>query len=121
MKRLSPRQAAREIIVADDSKLSAVVGTKSPVPVEVIAFGWNPEAIYLQSLGAKVYLRKNKDGGNFITQEGNLILDCTFGPIERLDELTDWLKARAAIVNRPLGGYGDGHHCCRKERAQPPE
>ncbi len=92
----------REIIVADDSKLSAVVGTKSPVPVEVIAFGWNPEAIYLQSLGAKVYLRKNKDGGNFITQEGNLILDCTFGPIERLDELTDWLKARAAIVESGL-------------------
>ena len=41
-----------EIIVVDESKLSVNLGTHFALPVEVLPFGWAPEAAYLESLGA---------------------------------------------------------------------
>ena len=44
----------REIIVVDETKLSDNLGTRFALPVEVLPFGWAPEADYLKSLGASV-------------------------------------------------------------------
>jgi len=48
----------REIIVIDESKLSPALGTRWPVPVEVIPFGWRTQALYLESVGASVSVRQ---------------------------------------------------------------
>jgi ribose 5-phosphate isomerase A len=67
--------AARFVVVADETKLVDRLGDRAPLPVEVIAFartvcerllgeeGWSPEL-------------RIRDGGPWITDEGNLILDC---------------------------------------------
>lgn len=68
----------RNIIIVDDSKYSLVLGTRWPLPVEVIPFAWPLEADYANSLGARVALRKNVDGSPFTTDQGNYILDCDF-------------------------------------------
>src|SRR5262249_30942954 len=49
----------REIIVVDQEKRSPILGTRWAVPIEVVPFGWRPEARYLESLGASVRLRAN--------------------------------------------------------------
>ncbi|MEM7333752.1 MAG: ribose 5-phosphate isomerase A [Chloroflexota bacterium] len=68
----------RLIIVADDSKLVRRIATKFPVPVEVIPFAKQPVSQALESLGAKVSLRFKEENTPFITDEQNLIFDCTF-------------------------------------------
>ncbi|MBN1657293.1 MAG: ribose-5-phosphate isomerase RpiA [Anaerolineae bacterium] len=88
----------REIIIVDESKLSPALGTHWPVPVEVIPFGWRTQAAYLESLGARVHLRPDAHGQPFQTDEGNLILDCDFGPIDDPSGLGARLDARTGIV-----------------------
>ncbi len=92
----------REMIIVDEEKLSPVLGTRWVVPVEVIAFGWGSQAIYLESLGARVSLRQNDRGTTFQTDQGNIILDCSFGPIDDLAGLSDRLIMRVGIVEHGL-------------------
>lgn len=65
------------IVVGDYTKDVTKLGTKAPVPVEVVPFAQRPVADYLTSLGARVILRK-KEGSTFKTDENNIILDCHF-------------------------------------------
>lgn len=92
----------REIIIVDDSKPSPALGTHHALPVEVVPFGWGSQARFLESLGAKVTLRRKADETPFITDSGNLILDCGFGPILQPTELGAQLKARTGIVDHGL-------------------
>lgn len=91
----------REIVVVDQTKLSPALGTRWAVPVEVTPFGWRSQAAYLESLGAEVIRRQN-DGTPLQTDQGNLILDCDFGPIAEPARLADRLSERAGIVEHGL-------------------
>ncbi|MBS0561371.1 MAG: ribose-5-phosphate isomerase RpiA [Proteobacteria bacterium] len=91
----------REVIVVDESKLSPRIGTRWPLPVEVMEFGWRAQARFLESLGAEPVLR-HTDGGAFRTDQGNLILDCRFGPIADPAGLAAALSTRAGIVEHGL-------------------
>jgi ribose 5-phosphate isomerase A len=96
-------QASRRVvIVADDSKLSARLGARNPVPVEALTFGWRSQFRYLESLGARVAVRHGADGSHFVTDSGNMILDCSFGPIVNPAALATALSARAGIVEHGL-------------------
>jgi ribose 5-phosphate isomerase A len=92
----------REIIVVDDSKISPALGTHWAVPVEVIPFGWGSQAIFLKSLHAEVKVRLGDDGLPYKTDQGNLILDCHFGPLADPAGLAVLLKGRAGIVEHGL-------------------
>jgi ribose 5-phosphate isomerase A len=92
----------REIIVVDSSKLTPVLGRKRCVPVEVISFGWKSQAMFLESLGAKVAMRRNADRSPYHSDCGNWILECNFGPIERPHVLAEKIKNRAGIVEHGL-------------------
>jgi len=92
----------REVIAVDASKLSDLLGTRWAVPVEVVPFGWHPQAEFMESLGAKVTLRKHADGTVFETDQGNLIVDANFGPIEDPGSLAAKLTARVGIVEHGL-------------------
>jgi ribose 5-phosphate isomerase A len=92
----------REIIAVDESKLSPALGTYWPVPVEVVLFGWRTQAAFLESLGAEPVLRLADDGTPFETDQGNLILDCDFGPIPDPAQLAVRLKAHSGIVEHGL-------------------
>ncbi|OQY82379.1 MAG: ribose 5-phosphate isomerase A [Chloroflexi bacterium UTCFX4] len=94
--------SAREIIVVDETKLSPRLGTRFAVPVEVLPFGWRSQARFLETLGATYTIRQNPDGARFITDSGNLILDCHFGPLADARALADALAARAGIVEHGL-------------------
>ena len=92
----------REVIVVDESKLSPLLGTAWPVPVEVVPFGWRSQSSYLESLGAQPLLRLGEDGAPLLTDQGNLILDCRFGPIPDPATLAGQMKERAGIVEHGL-------------------
>ena len=94
--------SVREVIVVDHTKPSPQLGTHAVVPVEVAQFGWRPEAEYLDDLGADVTIRRGADGAEFVTDEGNWILDCGFGPIADPARLAARLDRRAGIVEHGL-------------------
>ena len=89
-------------IIVDDSKLSENLGEKWPVPIEVVKMALEVETNYLQSLGAKVTLRRNNFGETFITDEGNYILDANFGVIKNAKKLGKKLDKRAGIAQHGL-------------------
>ena len=96
-------QAGRRlIIVVDESKLSLRLGDRWALPVEVIPFGWKTQLSYLENLGARVNLRRDPKHNVFITDQGNYILDCRFGPIHTASKLAQSLKTRAVIVEHGL-------------------
>lgn len=92
----------REVIVVDESKLSATLGAKRAVPVEVTPFGCRPELEYLTSLGAEVELRLKEDQTPFTTDQGNCVLDADFGSIRNPATLAAILDARAAVMGHGL-------------------
>jgi ribose 5-phosphate isomerase A len=71
----------RFVVVVDQEKLVHRLGEHFPVPVEVTQFGWQATAAALEKLGAAPDLRQEGDHP-FVTDGGNFILDCRFGPIE---------------------------------------
>lgn len=96
-------QASRQmLVVGDESKLSEKLGTHFKLPVEVVPFGWQSQARYLESLGGKVILRLGKDGAPYKTDQGNHILDCDFGPMDDPVTLGARIRARAGIVEHGL-------------------
>ena len=92
----------RHITVVDDSKLSPTLGARRAVPVEVVRFGWRRQAEYLHRLGAEVTLRMLPGGASFVTDQGNLVLDCRFGPIADPAGLATRIRARAGVVEHGL-------------------
>jgi ribose 5-phosphate isomerase A len=94
--------SAREIIVVDESKTSPALGTHWPVPVEIVRFGRGATIAFLQDHCQDAKLRLGDDGEPFVTDQGNLIMDCNFGPIENPAELAALLKGRTGIIEHGL-------------------
>lgn len=92
----------RVVIVVDEEKLSERLGTKFYLPVEMLRFGWESQKKFLESLGARVVVRQDKNGGDYKTDCGNMILDCHFGPMKDAVGLASQLGERAGIVEHGL-------------------
>jgi ribose 5-phosphate isomerase A len=94
----------KEIIVVDESKLVELLGTKSPVPVEVIQFAWNTCKTKLESLPCEPILRKDKNNPqlNYVTDNDNFILDCKFSGIQSPIELELKLNNIPGVIENGL-------------------
>ena len=71
----------RLVIVVDQEKLVERLGEHTPVPVEVTQFGWQATAVALAKLGCIPERRYTASEQPFVTDGGNHILDCRFGPL----------------------------------------
>ena len=91
----------REVIAADASKVVPQLGTHHAVPVEVVRFGWRHTARALERLGARVTPRQAA-GDFYLTDGGNFILDCAFGPLPDPPALAAALKALPGVVEHGL-------------------
>jgi ribose 5-phosphate isomerase A len=92
----------RLIIIADGTKLVDRLGAHFAVPVEVVQFGWQSVERRLQKLGAKTALRPGPDAKPYVTDGGNFILDCSFGPIESPAVLDQELNSVVGVVEHGL-------------------
>ncbi|RLF06295.1 MAG: ribose 5-phosphate isomerase A [Thermoprotei archaeon] len=91
----------REVIIVDASKLVERLGTKSPLPVEVVPFGWKVCAERLRELGCEPVLRQG-DGGVYTTDSGNYILDCRFDGVEDPEALERRINMIPGVVENGL-------------------
>jgi ribose 5-phosphate isomerase A len=83
----------RLVIVVDQEKLVDQLGDHTPVPIEVVQFGWQATAAKLTQLGAEPVLRHAHEDHPFITDGGNYTLDCRF------PRITDAKKLERDIIS----------------------
>jgi len=88
----------RLVIIIHASKLVSRLAISDPVPVEVVAFGWQVTVRNLSNLGAKPLLRRNPDGEPYYSDGGNYIIDCTFEPSVSAVELARRLDHVVGLV-----------------------
>jgi ribose 5-phosphate isomerase A len=95
------------VVVADESKQVKKLG-KFPLPVEILVFGskatiWKIErAFKILKLDAAINVRRTKDGELFLTENGNLILDCSIGDIPEPERLEALLNSIPGVVETGL-------------------
>ncbi|MCR5437149.1 MAG: ribose-5-phosphate isomerase RpiA [Treponema sp.] len=91
------------VVVADSSKAVETLGTKFPVPVEIIGEARVPVTNALNALGADCVLREGvRKCGPVITDNGNQILDCTWkSPIDAV-QMEDKINSIAGVVENGL-------------------
>ena len=97
-------QASRRLaIMVDDGKMVSALGTRCPVPVEVVQFGWEVHGPFVESCGADPVLRVGPDGEPMVTDNGNYIIDCHFaGGIDDAEGFERAIRARAGVVESGL-------------------
>lgn len=88
--------AARFIVMVDESKCVDRIGSKAPVPVEIDPFGLGIQIPFLKQFGCTPELRDSADGTPFRTDGGNLIIDCYFS-----DGLSDPAGFALELDRRP--------------------
>jgi ribose 5-phosphate isomerase A len=94
--------AQRFIVVADETKMVEKLG-KNPLPVEVIRLALPLVRRQLQDLGLNPVLRPARDGaGPWITDEGNVILDCHCGVIEEPRKTAAEIRNIVGVVEHGL-------------------
>jgi ribose 5-phosphate isomerase A len=95
--------AAQMVVVVDDHKLVNRLG-RFPLPVEVIPFGWEKVFEKLRGLGCEPLLRKKKDNGKetLLTDNGNYIIDCSFGEIADPTTLEEQINAITGVAENGL-------------------
>jgi len=91
----------REVIICDASKVVPKLGVKTPLPVEVLRFGWMTTRGHLERLRSKARLRE-KDGSPFVSDNGNYIIDCQFRGIPDAEQLEEDVNTIAGVVENGL-------------------
>lgn len=92
----------RLVIVVDESKRVLQLGTRAPLPVEVVPFGWRTVENYVRTLGGDPAMRLDAGGKPYVTDNGNLILDCRFPGITDPADLEQRLNNRAGVIENGL-------------------
>lgn len=110
---------AREKIVAASARLFVLIGDagkrvqqlaeRTPVPVEILPFGWRRTALLLEELGLEPRLRAANPGSVVaaesapsITDNGNWILDCRVRLPADLERLAERISALPGVVEHGL-------------------
>jgi ribose 5-phosphate isomerase A len=94
--------SAQMVVVADQRKVVQQLGSGFKIPVEVVVFGWRTTAKRLQDIGANPLLRLTPEGKTFVTDGGNYILDCAYGPIPSPANLQTQLDGIVGVVEHGL-------------------
>jgi len=88
--------AKKVVIMADDSKF--VTNFDRSVPIEVHPLARNTVTKNISKIGGKPKIRTLDRGYPFITENGNIILDCNFGVIKKPKLLREKIKNISGVL-----------------------
>jgi len=88
--------AKKVVIMADESKF--VTNFNRNVPVEVHPLARSTVTKHISKIGGKSTIRTLDRGYPFITENGNIILDCNFGVIKKPKILQEKIKKISGIL-----------------------
>ncbi len=94
-------EAARFVVLVTPEKLVDRLGTRAPIPIEVVPFAVSSVTRHLRAAGGAPLVRKQHEGAPYVTHNAKWILDTSFGPI-------DDPARRDAVIRRIPGVVDDG-------------
>jgi ribose 5-phosphate isomerase A len=96
--------AKQTIIIADDKKYVQILGENNhPVPIEVLPFAIGLVQRKIVQMGGNPAFREAKGKlGPLISDNGNAIMDITFGPIQDAAKLNQELKMIPGVMETGL-------------------
>src|SRR5216683_1511625 len=97
-KRLSSR---RFIVLVGEEKMVPKLGHRGSLPVEVFPFGVPLASRMIKALGLRPRVRENQ-GNQFVTDNGNLILDCGIKKISNPARLDREIREIPGVVGTGL-------------------
>ncbi len=92
----------RFVVLVGGEKLVPCLGARRRLPVEVVPFARDYVAYRVKALGLKPRDRRNGDGSEFLSDNGNPILDCVVGEIRNPAKLEKELLAIPGVVGTGL-------------------
>jgi ribose 5-phosphate isomerase A len=101
--RVVAAEAAKFVVLVTAEKLVEKLGTRTPIPIEVVPFAAPSIGRRLAKLGGKAVLRKKADGfGPYQTDNQNWIYDTSFGPMENPAEVDAAVRRIPGVVDTGL-------------------
>jgi len=94
--------SARNVYMVRDDKVSDHIGEKQPLAIAVFAFGLESIRAELRAIGLNGVVRRTLNGDLFITDNGNLVLDCTLEPGLNLREIAQTLNDIPGVVDHGM-------------------
>jgi len=97
------------IVIADERKITDVLGSGRSLPIEVLPFAYTPVIRRIEELGGEPVLRSGSGKlGPVVTDNGNFVVDADFGAIRDLKGLDFALKNIPGVLETGLFlGYAD--------------
>ena len=99
--RLVAATADELVVIVGEDKLVPVLGAAFRLPVEVIPFGWTHARRRVEATGCTTELRMSS-GAPLVTDNGNWILDCSYGGINEPAALAEVLDATVGVIDHGL-------------------
>ena len=100
--RVVASEASRFVVLVTPEKLVDRLGTRVPVPVEVVPFA-SPSALRrLGAIGATPTLRRQGSGAPFVTDNQHWIIDAAFAPIDDPAALEASIRSIPGVVDTGL-------------------
>ncbi|HYI24613.1 MAG TPA: ribose-5-phosphate isomerase RpiA [Thermomicrobiales bacterium] len=100
--KLVARSANRLVIIGSSEKLVDRLGTRLPLPVEIVPFGASHTTREIAALGLEPILRTTDDGSPFVSDGGHWIVDCESDGIDDAAQLAHDLKQITGVVEHGL-------------------
>lgn len=94
-------QRGARVYMIDDSKLVSRLGEKMPLPVEVMRFGLASVTRRLAEIGLSGPIRR-KDGADYVTDNGNLVIDAALPLARSPEEFARLLDAMEGVIDHGL-------------------
>lgn len=95
--------AERFIVIVDESKLVPTLGSRGPLPIEVVTFEADAHIQWLNTLDCRAEQWHEDDGSPVVTDNGNYLARCWFDDgITDAYELARTLSLRPGIVDHGL-------------------
>ena len=89
------------IVMVDDSKLVDRLGGRTPLPVEIVAYGWRSTLGRLERAGSARPCAAATEHP-FVTDGGNHIADCTIEAIDDPSRLEAELSGLVGVIESGL-------------------
>lgn len=89
-------------MVTQDKVAQSQIGTSTPLPIAVMAFGLVSTRNALRHIGINGVIRQDMDGRLFITDNGNLVLDASLRGDENLAQLGTELNDIPGVIDHGL-------------------
>ncbi len=96
-------QAVRFVVLVDESKLVDALGTKMPLPIEIVPMAVRPVMDVVEALGGRPELRMGaRKDGPVVSDQGFWIIDASFDTITDISEVNERLLMTPGVLDHGL-------------------